>query len=55
MENWQAILSIFTFIAVIFLIMTEWIHLTIAALLGALLLVFTNVMTLQEAILTSCT
>lgn len=50
MENWQAILSIFTFIAVIFLIMTEWIHLTIAALLGALSLVFTNVMTLQEAI-----
>ncbi|WP_337885255.1 SLC13 family permease [Fischerella thermalis] len=50
MENWQAILSIFTFIAVIFLIMTEWIHPTIAALLGALLLVFTNVMTLQEAI-----
>ncbi|PMB19146.1 transporter [Fischerella thermalis CCMEE 5198] len=50
MQNWQAILSIFTFIAVIFLIMTEWIHLTIAALLGALLLVFTNVMTLQEAI-----
>ncbi|MBF2069152.1 SLC13 family permease [Fischerella thermalis] len=50
MENWQAILSIFTFVTVIFLIMTEWIHLTIAALLGALLLVFTNVMTLQEAI-----
>ncbi|KOP24153.1 transporter [Hapalosiphon sp. MRB220] len=50
MENWQAILSILTFIAVIFFIMTEWIHLTIAALLGALLLVFTNVMTLQEAI-----
>ncbi|BAZ67551.1 MAG: transporter [Pelatocladus maniniholoensis HA4357-MV3] len=50
MESWQEILSIFTFITVIFLIMTEWIHLTIAALLGALLLVFTNVMTLQEAI-----
>ncbi|WP_315789617.1 ArsB/NhaD family transporter [Fischerella sp. JS2] len=50
MENWQTILSIFTFITVIILIMTEWIHLTIAALLGALLLVFTNVMTLQEAI-----
>ena len=50
MENWQAILSIFTFATVIFLIMTEWIHLTIAALLGALLLVFTNVMTLQDAI-----
>nr|WP_199326777.1 SLC13 family permease [Nostoc sp. FACHB-888] len=30
--------------------MTEWIHLTIAALLGALLLVFTNVMTLEEAV-----
>ncbi|WP_026733697.1 SLC13 family permease [Fischerella sp. PCC 9605] len=50
MENWQAILSIFTFICVIFLIMTEWVHLTIAALLGALLLVFTNVMTLEDAI-----
>ena len=50
MENWQAILSIFTFVTVIFFIMTEWVHLTIAALLGALLLVFTNVMTLQEAI-----
>nr|WP_277876845.1 SLC13 family permease [Fischerella sp. FACHB-380] len=43
-------MSIFTFVTVIFLIMTEWVHLTIAALLGALLLVFTNVMTLQEAI-----
>ncbi|RAM48481.1 MAG: transporter [Hapalosiphonaceae cyanobacterium JJU2] len=50
MENWQAILSVLTFITVIVLIMTEWIHLTIAALLGALLLIFTNVMTLQEAI-----
>ncbi|BAY11732.1 hypothetical protein NIES2098_49170 [Calothrix sp. NIES-2098] len=49
-ENWQAILSIITFIAVIILIMTEWVHLTIAALLGALLLVFTNVMTLEEAV-----
>lgn len=50
MENWQAILSIITFITVIILIMTEWVHLTIAALLGALLLVFTNVMTLEEAV-----
>jgi Na+/H+ antiporter NhaD/arsenite permease-like protein len=49
-ENWQAILSIITFISVIILVMTEWIHLTIAALLGALLLVFTNVMTLEEAV-----
>ncbi|MBW4561597.1 MAG: transporter [Mojavia pulchra JT2-VF2] len=50
MENSQAILSIFTFISVIILVMTEWVHLTIAALLGALFLVFTNVMTLQEAV-----
>ncbi|MFN6541379.1 MAG: SLC13 family permease [Nostoc sp. EkiNYC01] len=50
MENWQAILSVITFIGVIILVMTEWIHLTIAALLGALLLVFTNVMTLEQAV-----
>jgi Na+/H+ antiporter NhaD/arsenite permease-like protein len=49
-ENWQAFLSGFTFLAVILLIMTEWVHLTIAAFLGALLLVFTNVMTLEEAV-----
>ncbi|MUG99416.1 transporter [Scytonema sp. UIC 10036] len=50
MENWQALISILTFISVIILIMTEWVHLTIAALLGALLLVFTNVMTLEDAV-----
>ncbi|MBD2447651.1 transporter [Nostoc sp. FACHB-152] len=50
MEHWQAILSIVTFLGVIILIMTEWVHLTIAALLGALLLVFTNVMTLKDAV-----
>jgi Na+/H+ antiporter NhaD/arsenite permease-like protein len=49
-ENWQAILSVITFISVIILVMMEWVHLTIAALLGALLLVFTNVMTLEEAV-----
>jgi Na+/H+ antiporter NhaD/arsenite permease-like protein len=49
-ENWQAIIAITTFISVIFLVMTEWIHLTVAAFLGALLLVFLNVMTLPEAI-----
>jgi Na+/H+ antiporter NhaD/arsenite permease-like protein len=49
-ENWQAYLSGMTFIGVIVLIMTEWVHLTIAALLGALLLVFTNIMTLSEAV-----
>ncbi|GAA6615227.1 ArsB/NhaD family transporter [Scytonema sp. NUACC26] len=50
MENWQALISILTFISVIILIMTEWVNLTIAALLGALLLVFTNVMTLEDAV-----
>jgi Na+/H+ antiporter NhaD/arsenite permease-like protein len=49
-ENWQAVLSVITFVGVIVLVMTEWVHLTIAALLGALLLVFTNVMTLPEAV-----
>nr|WP_199332015.1 SLC13 family permease [Anabaena lutea] len=43
-------MSIIIFISVIFLIMTEWVHLTIAALLGALLLVFANIMTLPEAV-----
>jgi len=50
MENWQAIVASLTFVAVIFLVMTEWIHLMIAAFLGALLLILTNVMTLSEAI-----
>ena len=50
MENWQAIVSVITFATVIILIMTEWVNLTVATLLGALLLVFTNVMTLQEAV-----
>jgi Na+/H+ antiporter NhaD/arsenite permease-like protein len=50
MENWQAIVSTITFLCVIFFVMTEWIHLTIAAFLGALILVFTNVLTLNEAI-----
>ncbi|BAU43960.1 SLC13 family permease [Leptolyngbya sp. O-77] len=50
MENTPAILALGLFCTVIFLVMTEWIHFTIAAFLGALLLVFTNVMTLNEAI-----
>lgn len=50
MENWQAVIASATFLGVIVLVMTEWIHLTIAAFLGALLLVFTHVMTLEEAI-----
>lgn len=50
MENWQAIFSVITFITVIVVIMTEWIDLMVAALLGALILVFTNIMTLPEAV-----
>lgn len=50
MDNWQANVSIITFLAVIVLIMTEWLHLTIAALLGALLLICANIMTLSEAV-----
>jgi Na+/H+ antiporter NhaD/arsenite permease-like protein len=49
-ETWQAIVSLIVFFSVIFLIMTEWVHLTVAALLGALLLVFTNIMTLEQAV-----
>lgn len=50
MENVQAAIAAVTFIGVVFLIITEWIHLTIAAFLGALILVFTHVMTLNNAI-----
>lgn len=50
MENWQAIIAAATFLCVILLVMTEWVHLTIAAFLGALILVFAHVMTLEEAI-----
>jgi Na+/H+ antiporter NhaD/arsenite permease-like protein len=50
LENWQAIIAAATFLCVIFLVMTEWVHLTIAAFLGALFLVFAHVMTLEEAI-----
>ena len=50
MENVQAAIAAVTFIGVILLVMTEWIHLTVAAFLGALVLVFTHVMTLNNAI-----
>jgi Na+/H+ antiporter NhaD/arsenite permease-like protein len=39
-----------TFMGVIVLLITEWIYLTTAALLGALLLVVTNTVSLPEAI-----
>ncbi|MBE9187776.1 ArsB/NhaD family transporter [Microcoleus sp. LEGE 07076] len=50
MENVQAAIATTTFIGVILLVMTEWIHLTVAAFLGSLVLVFTHVMTLNNAI-----
>jgi Na+/H+ antiporter NhaD/arsenite permease-like protein len=49
-ENWQAIVAAMTFVGVIILVMTEWVHLTIAAFLGALLLIFSHVMSLNEAV-----
>lgn len=50
MGSWHAIVSSLTFVGVIVLIMTEWMHLTVAAFLGALILVFANIMTLTEAV-----
>lgn len=50
MENFSAIIAASTFIGVIFIIMSEQLHLTVAAFLGALILVFTHIMTLQEAV-----
>jgi Na+/H+ antiporter NhaD/arsenite permease-like protein len=49
-DNWQAIVASGIFISLIGLIITEWVNLTIAAMLGALLLVFFNILTLPEAI-----
>ena len=48
--NPPAIVAALTFATVIFSILTERLHLTIAAFLGALVLVFAHVMTLNEAI-----
>ena len=50
METWQAIVSLITFVSVIFLLITEWLHFTIAAFLGALILIVANVMTMPEAL-----
>jgi Na+/H+ antiporter NhaD/arsenite permease-like protein len=50
METWAGIASSAIFIGVLTLIVFDHIHLTIAALLGAMLLVFLHVLTLDEAI-----
>ncbi|MBD2546435.1 ArsB/NhaD family transporter [Planktothricoides sp. FACHB-1370] len=47
--NLPAVISLATFLGVIGIIISEKIHLTVAALLGALILVFAHVMTLKEA------
>jgi Na+/H+ antiporter NhaD and related arsenite permeases len=46
----DALIAGIIFVGVIILIMGEWLHLTIAAFLGALLLIFFHVMTLTEAV-----
>lgn len=50
MSQLPAIISASVFLLVIVLIMLEKVHLTIAALLGALILIFTHTITLTEAI-----
>jgi Na+/H+ antiporter NhaD/arsenite permease-like protein len=50
MESWQSIAALTIFVGVIGVITLEWIHLTIAAMLGALLLVLLNILTLDQAI-----
>jgi Na+/H+ antiporter NhaD/arsenite permease-like protein len=50
METLPAIIATLTFVSVIVFIMTEWLHLTVAAFLGALILVFAHIMSLAEAI-----
>ncbi|MEG3436271.1 ArsB/NhaD family transporter [Pannus brasiliensis CCIBt3594] len=49
-ESLPTFIAAATFIGVILVITFEWLHLTVAALLGALILVFTHIMTLQEAV-----
>ncbi len=50
MASWQAIASLMIFVSVIGVITLEWMHLTIAAMLGALILVMSNILTLDQAI-----
>lgn len=50
MDPIKSVIAATTFIGVIFFITTDFLHLTIASFLGALILVFLHVMTLTEAI-----
>jgi len=50
MESWSASASLVIFVGVMVCIITERLHLTIAAMLGALVLLFLNILTLTEAV-----
>ena len=50
MQSWQALVAIITFVGVIGLITIEALNLVVAAFLGALLLIFTPIMSLSEAV-----
>jgi Na+/H+ antiporter NhaD/arsenite permease-like protein len=50
MEGFSAVVAISVFLGVIAAIMSEQLHLTVAAFLGALILIFAHIMTLQEAV-----
>ena len=50
MDTLPEIIAVVTFVGVITIIIFEWLDITVAGLLGALILVFFHVMTLQEAI-----
>ncbi|NJK33633.1 MAG: ArsB/NhaD family transporter [Oscillatoriales cyanobacterium SM2_2_1] len=49
-DTWQSGFAIAVFVTTVFLLMTEWLHMAIIALLGAMILVFANIMSLPEAI-----
>jgi Na+/H+ antiporter NhaD/arsenite permease-like protein len=50
MGSWQAIGASLVFVSVIGIIIMEWLPITVAAMLGALLLVVSNILTLDRAI-----
>jgi Na+/H+ antiporter NhaD/arsenite permease-like protein len=50
MEGFSAVIAVSIFIGVIVAIVSEQLHLTVAAFLGALILVFAHIMTLQDAV-----
>lgn len=50
MDSWQAGIAIAAFAGTLLMLMTEVVHLTIAAMLGAMTLIVLNIMTLSEAI-----